>query len=457
MLKNSYIILLLILSWKSAGAQNPVLKIDAAALISKTVTVNASGYYYSAGLFTSPTVIVNSNSSYLSASSGSKTIPVSRFTAAAIRNSTVGRSVILSTSAQDITGSGAGLSNFSNGNFSVQYKTINQASFAWEAGEYSTNLTFDASYYGLWTSVTPNSVKLSVSVPALINVIGAASDINLSVNSLSFFRNTQLSVSQNSSYLHTVPLQIDLKSSSSQFTFSGGQSGLQTPKTNVNLVQTSIQSPEQSNPVFIGNNLQTIYDGNVPAGNITSPVQQFSISPANLRAGFINKGIYTTELNLEATGQSDDFFSVTYNRSFNLKVTVGDLSELGINTSNVDLKFITADDYKNGVAVNVNNNLIVSKTLPFDLTVKSSSANFVSGTSTIPVSILRIGPADGQGGINTVSSITTQDQKLIDTGSAGIDTPVSLKYSIPASQTINLLNRKAGIYTTDIIYTLTTH
>ncbi|HMI01050.1 MAG TPA: hypothetical protein VK541_01135 [Pedobacter sp.] len=441
-------------------AQNPTFTINEAALAAGQVTIDASGYNYNKGLLSLlPGVQVKSNSTNLTAAApNTNTIPVTRFTAVAIKDGSIGTIVTLSTANQIITNSGLlGLLNLGGGDFSVRYAASNLSSFPWQAGNYSTILAYSMTGLGLFTSLTPASVTLSVNVPAFITPLNEPGDIELLVDNLNYFRTTQLSIDKAISHRYTVPLLLSLKSNAAYFTFSNGHNGVTPPQINVNLVNARITAPVQNPLISLSNTSQQLYSGTVPAGNTTANTALFSISSANLLTGFINKGTYATTLNLEAKDASGIYPAATRNKTLNLKVTVNDLSELAINTSTINLKYITAENYRNGVAADVVNHLVVSKTTPYDITVKSDNANFTLGANTIPVSVLSIGPSNGQTGVNTINSLSTQPQMLVNAGSPAIDRNISLRYFIPASKTVNLLNKQAGTYTTNVTYTLTAH
>ncbi|MNT36279.1 hypothetical protein D3C72_1723520 [compost metagenome] len=135
----------------------------------------------------------------------------------------------------------------------------------------------------------------------------------------------------------------------------------------------------------------------------------------------------------------------------NLSVVVSDLGEIVANQQAVNLAFATTNDYKNGVNLNMPAHLKISKTTPYNLYVRATSTSFTSGANSIPLNVLRIGPMAGQSGMNTVTLSTTA-QQLIQNADPVIDRNLNILYSIPASATGMLLNKPAGAYTANIIF-----
>ncbi|UZJ65527.1 hypothetical protein OKW96_04880 [Sphingobacterium sp. KU25419] len=95
----------------------------------------------------------------------------------------------------------------------------------------------------------------------------------------------------------------------------------------------------------------------------------------------------------------------------------------------------------------------LSKTTPYNLYVRATSATFASGVNSIPLNVMRIGPMPGETGMQTVTLSSTA-QQLINAADPTIDRSLSIRYSIPASETSKLLNKPAGTYSTNIIFSL---
>ena len=130
---------------------------------------------------------------------------------------------------------------------------------------------------------------------------------------------------------------------------------------------------------------------------------------------------------------------------------VSDLSEIIANQSTVNLTFSTASHYQNGVNQDMPAHLKLSKTTPYNVYVRATSANFASGVNSVPLNVMRIGPMPGQTGMQTVTLSATA-QQLINGADPVIDRSLNIRYSIPASETSKLLNKPAGTYTTNIIF-----
>ncbi|MNR27287.1 hypothetical protein D3C85_1445530 [compost metagenome] len=95
--------------------------------------------------------------------------------------------------------------------------------------------------------------------------------------------------------------------------------------------------------------------------------------------------------------------------------------------------------------------LKLSKTTPYNLYVRATSASFASGVNSVPLNVLRIGPMPGETGMQTVT-LSTTPQQLINAANPTVDRSLSIRYSIPASETSKLLNKPAGTYSTNIIF-----
>jgi len=285
--------------------------------------------------------------------------------------------------------------------------------------------------------------------------------VELHVNDLNFFRNATLSANTIFSYSHTVPLLISLKSSNNHFIFTNGNNRMLSPITHINLVQARAIAPIQSVAISISDYFQEIYSGDGSLGKDNKMhsrvVGQFSITAANLKAGFLRKGTYSNSLNVEIKDWRGVDLKAILDRQLNLKVIVNDLAELTINQTNVDFLFDHALKYEKGISIHIPNHLSVSKTTPFDITVKTSGANFTNGIHAIPISVLEIGFGDGQDWNNTISALSTTGQTLIGNASPTVDRNINVRYMIPAEQTQNLLNKGSGTYTANIVYTLTAH
>jgi len=435
-------------------AQNATLTINESVLNAGATSFIANGYNYQTGLALLPTLYIKTAAGTLTGTAGN--IPVDRFTATSVKDNTDRTTVTLGETDQVLNGSLLGLLSFSSGPFSIRYAVGSLSSYAWLAGNYSTNLNLRVASIGLGSNITPSTATLSVVVSPFISYTGNPLDITLAINSFDYFRN---GYSSNAfapiNGKHTVPLYAYVSTSASQFTFTNGNANVVSPQTATEVVKYQITAPLTSNILSLNTTQQVAY-GNavIPVGNATALSQRFSVSVTDLKTSFINKGTYTTTLNYRLTN-SDTNPTINSTRTANLRVVVADLLELNVNNPTVNFLFNTAEKYRNGIVVDVADHLVISATIPYAVKVKASAANFTSGSNAIPVGVLSIGSREGQAGVNTISSVANHDQLLIGNGVPTIDLPLGIKYSIPASQTDKLLNKKAGTYTTNIIYTLT--
>ena len=167
----------------------------------------------------------------------------------------------------------------------------------------------------------------------------------------------------------------------------------------------------------------------------------------------VQAGNYTVPLTYTYSKLSSSYPSGTLQtqRNGTLEVVVSDLGELIANQQAVNLRFTTTSHYVNGVSQDMPAHLKISKTTPYNLYVRATTENFASGPNTIPLSVMKIGPMNGQTGMNTISLSTTA-QQLIQAADPVIDRLLNIKYSIPATETDHLLNKPPGTYSTSIIF-----
>lgn len=438
-------------------AQNATLYINESTLRAGSSSITASGYNYQTGLGLFPTLYLKTSGNTLNSSTGAS-IPVDRIMATVVKDNVDRTTIHLSPNDQVLNGSLLGLLSFSSGPFSMRYAASNLSAYAWTAGNYNTTLNFRVEGLAIGASITPNQATLNVVVSPFIAYTVNPTDISVNINSFDYFRNgyTSSSLSQ-ISLLHTLPLYAYLSTSTNQFIFSNGYNNVVPPLINTSTVQYQIYSPQIGAAIALDNTAKAIYsNSSVPNGNSTALNQRLTISAADMQQYFVNKGNYTTTLNFR---MSDKSSSPTVNQlaNANLTINVADLGELRLNTAAVKLTFENSSNYLQGVYTDVANQLTISKTTPYDLSVKAQSAYFTMGQEGIPVNVLSIGPAVGQLGMQTVESLSTQSQSLISAGIPTIDRNLSLRYRIPATKTAQLLGKPQGTYTATITYTLTAH
>ncbi|MCD2424086.1 hypothetical protein LQ567_15005 [Niabella pedocola] len=457
MIRSCWLILFL---WSSVAghAQNGQLTINETALIDGSVSMTASGYNYNPGILALlPNIMVKGNGDLNPVSGTNSALPLSKFTAMYVRGANHDNAITLSTTtAQSMTSELLSLLLLSGGPFTVKYEAPGLSATAWKAGTYSNTLAFSLSAIGIGSAVTPTQATLTVTVDPLITASSAPGNMALVVNDLKYFRNTTLEINNAFTLRHTVPVQLTLAANTAQLAFANGYSGVADPQTGVGKIQLQMTTPAGSILPLTTTSQQLVANAPVPVGNKTNFTTRFFISPSDLKTAFINKGDYSTTLTLQGTNTSP---AATYSKVLNLVVTVNDLSEFNLSATGVTLPFQTAADYKNGVALDLTNHLQVSKTTPYDISVKAQTSDLTNGASgaTVPVNILELGPVAGQSGVNTISALSTTDQLLVSGALPAVDRYLNIRYRIPPSRTQYLINKPAGIYTAVINYTLTAH
>ncbi|WP_426479300.1 peptidoglycan-binding protein LysM [Chryseobacterium sp. CBSDS_008] len=126
----------------------------------------------------------------------------------------------------------------------------------------------------------------------------------------------------------------------------------------------------------------------------------------------------------------------------------------------VDFNYVTAADYNSEQTVTKANSLKVTSTKNFNVKVKAGGANFMNGTSLIPVNVLTIKPsttAGSMGGTKTAVILSAADQTLVANAPLGSALTLNLDYMIPAakSSSSDILGKPAGTYTQTVTYTAT--
>ncbi|WP_158826070.1 hypothetical protein [Mucilaginibacter lacusdianchii] len=144
--------------------------------------------------------------------------------------------------------------------------------------------------------------------------------------------------------------------------------------------------------------------------------------------------------------------ALTYNMPLN--IVVKDLTELKVNQSTVDLSYKFANDYINGIYIDIPNHLAISKTTPFDVYVKASNNTLSMGGSTIPVGLITLSPTpDVKRSFNAIT-LSATPQKLLSGAMPVIDKQLNVRFAISAENTKQLLGKAAGDYATTITYSI---
>lgn len=364
-------------------------------------------------------------------------------------NSGNGSEVSLSTTAQPVYPSGL------LGNFVVNYR-VPTAGLAWQAGNYTNTLIY---------SVNSN-VPMIIAVPAYITATTSApASIPIAVNSLSFFRAVAgiSSANVNIGYNTTVPTIINLKAkSASTFTFTPGfTSSLTFTPVNSNVVSAALTSPVGSTISITSTDQAITPAAGLPviATNARPTLTSvFSITGANLTANFVNAGVYKLPITYtiaNTSGFQVPATSKTMDSSVDL--TVSTIMDINLPSNTVSLNFDNQSNYTTGVTSAVTNQISLSSTAPYNVTVRASTTAFVNTTdasSTIPLNVMTIEGMTGQTGITPIVLSTTA-QPIITSGNPVIDRSINLQYRIPAAQVVsNILGKGQGNYNATIVFTI---
>ncbi|MFD0699486.1 hypothetical protein [Myroides pelagicus] len=132
----------------------------------------------------------------------------------------------------------------------------------------------------------------------------------------------------------------------------------------------------------------------------------------------------------------------------------------------VDIDLTSSDAFLNGAQTGLlKNHITVQCSKPYQVSVKTTTAYFLhqGNTSSLPVGIVKVVPtAHSQTAIET--PIDTQEVYLsttpiifVQSNNKGNSQNIDINYIIPKETTQSLINRPAGTYQTEIIYTLIPH
>lgn len=332
------------------------------------------------------------------------------------------------------------------------------AGFTWVAGTYTAELFFLApGLLGIGNVISPATHTMNIIVPSFITPLTTAGTTSILVNNLSFYRTPAgISASKAINLTNTVNYRPSLQTGNSNFSFSTTLPYNSLPVTPVSSVATTLTAIPTATPIT----LSTTVQGLTPAAGLAVPTNNsqtlnyaFSIDATKLKAGFLQAGTYSVPITYTWNKPTATYPTGTLQAQGvgSLEVVISDLSEIIANQSTVNLTFSTASHYQNGVNQDMPAHLKLSKTTPYNVYVRATSANFASGVNSVPLNVMRIGPMPGQTGMQTVT-LSATPQQLINGADPVIDRSLNIRYSIPASETSKLLNKPAGTYTTNIIF-----
>lgn len=195
-----------------------------------------------------------------------------------------------------------------------------------------------------------------------------------------------------------------------------------------------------------------------PEKNTTDLTIDFEISAENLRTFFLRAGTYTSQANIEfnptnaGTLKGEKFPMIPF------EIVVDPLAEVHVNKNQVDLVFQTAVDYQKGVAADISDNITLSSTTKYNLTVRAGSANFTGvgdGTAIMPCGLLYVGQSSSSlnGSPTNQVQLSTIPQNLLSGGNAVLDKTLSINYMIKPDSKI--IKAKKMTYFLEVIYGIT--
>ncbi|SDD32738.1 hypothetical protein [Niabella drilacis] len=436
--------------------QNPVLTINNSNIATEVAVSNNTFTANSCLLALGAYVRVRANADFSPTLTPSILSKIKLLITAIGPNVSLGSSVTersLSTSDQALYS--ALISLVSGGAVTIRYRLpqTEMINYAWKAGTYTANLTFTTPGGALCLGAGTYPASLTVIVNPFM-VASTPANITATLDNLNYFRNTALSSSHSLPFTYTVPLGLRVKTAAANFAYSNGYPGAANPNTSTNNVSANVSAPVSGSGIALSSSYQNLSPAGgytIPIGNKQTNTINYTLSPAQLRSGFIQKGTYTTTLNYEAFDAGTTPRATAIQQASALTINVADLGELRVNNSDVTVSFSSLNDYKNGVSTSLNNALTVSKTTPYDIYVKASSSNLVNGSNTIPVSCISISSGTGDPSVSTITLSPTA-QKIISASAPVIDRQVGLQYSVPPDKVSQVLGKPPGTYSTTVTY-----
>lgn len=337
-------------------------------------------------------------------------------------------------------------------NVSTQYKVTTNTTI-WSAGTYSTPIIFNG--------MIANVSTVSIVVPTYLRVNQAIPAVNtLTINNFSYFRTGGgRTVSTSFDYFGTVPATVSLRATGGNpFTYVPTQAFSPLPSNNGSMVTTEITGTPAAGEVTLlssGNKLISNTAG-VPLimGNKQTVNTKLGIKADVLKASFAGAGTYTLPLTYTLSKIADSYVqgaTLTTAMTSSLQVVVSKMSEISVPTTPIVFTYNSTATYKQGLTTAMSAPMVLSSTVPYTVDVKTDG-DFKSGVNTIPAGIMIIEGTASQTGVNVVT-LSNSLQRLVNGTAPVIDRNISLQYRIPP--TTALLNKPAGLYTTNVTFTLT--
>jgi len=345
----------------------------------------------------------------------------------------------------------AGGLNLGTGTYNINYR-LAIAGTAWVAGTYYTPTDI--------TLTTPRAQSITINVPSFMTINTPAPTTILTVASLSNYRTgSGISGTNTFNYSTSLPTLVSLQADgTSTFSFSTTTPKIVDPTPASNLLSAAISSPVTSAAINVTNVAQQLNATGiaVPVTNRQSVGTTFSVSPANLKANFVQAGTYNLPIryNLAKTAAAYSSGTITATTTSNVQVVVPRLLELLVQTNDIVFNVNSINAYKNGLTVAMPNPVVLSSTVPYSLSVRASGDFTLSAGNTIPVGAVTIEGAAGQTGVTSLP-LTNTLQTIISGASPQIDRSINLQYRIPEAASNALIGKSSGTYQNTITFTLT--
>jgi len=337
-------------------------------------------------------------------------------------------------------------------NVNTQYKITTNTSI-WSAGKYATSIIYTGMFptYNTVELVVPTYLRINQAIPAVNTLL---------INNFSYFRTGGgRKVATSFDYYGTVPATVSLRATSGNpFTYVPTQAFSPLPSNNGSMVTAEITGTPGAGEVTLlssGNKLISNATG-VPLvlGNKQTVNTTLGIKADVLKTNFAGAGTYTLPLTYTLSKIANSYVqgaTLTTAMTSSLQVVVSKMSEISAPTTPVTFTYNSTAAYKQGLTAAMPAPLVLSSTVPYTVDVKTDG-DFKSGVNSIPAGIMIIEGTAEQTGVNIVT-LSNSLQRLVNGTSPIIDRNISLQYRIPP--TTALLNKPAGLYTTNVTFTLT--
>jgi hypothetical protein len=149
----------------------------------------------------------------------------------------------------------------------------------------------------------------------------------------------------------------------------------------------------------------------------------------------------------------------------NVHVKLADVLALSVNNADVNINFLTTEDYQKGVSVPMSGHLTVTSNKPYSLNIKAAGPlNGTGGNAdALSPSVLHVTlPTNGNntnlGVVPTAAAgLTTANAPLLSAATPAVLKAIDVNYAVPSSvsTTSEILGKKSDTYTTVVTYTVT--